>query len=100
MVCGNKPENGKDSQMMHWWSDKPIVARKFLNGNGAKGLTRRPMEGDTAARRRAGVQRLTKPKPMTYQLEGREVFLKSWMREICTSSFVRGLIVSSSRRWL
>jgi len=32
--------------MMYWWSDKFLVAKKFRNGNGAKELTRRPLEGD------------------------------------------------------
>jgi hypothetical protein len=100
-VCNHKPINGEEIQMVYWWSDKSIVAMKFLNGNGAKGLTREPLEGDTIARHRTGVQLSTKPKPMTYLLDGKEVFLKSWMRENCTSSSVRGFMVSSIYwRWL
>jgi hypothetical protein len=99
MVCGDKPAKGKDSQTMHWWSDKSIVAKKFLNGNGAKGLSRRPLARETTARRRAGEQWLTELKPETSQTAG-EVILKSRMRENLTYGSVRGLIVNSSRRWL
>ena len=35
-------EYGKVIQMTLWQSDKPIVAMKSLNGDGAKGLTGRP----------------------------------------------------------
>ena len=104
MVCGSKPEKGKDSQIMHWWSDKPIVAMKFPNGNGAKGFTRIPLERETAARHRAGRQCLTELKPDTSLIAG-EVILKSRMRENFTYGSVRGLIVSPDesnfrRRWL
>ena len=102
MVCGDKPAKGKDSQTMHWWSDKPIVAKKFPNGNGAKGLNRRPLERETTARRRTGEQWLTELKPETSQTAG-EVILKSRMRENFMYGSVRGLIVNSemtSRRWL
>ena len=100
-VCNYKLINGEDLQMIYWWSDKSIVAMKFLNGNGAKGLTRKPMGGDTTASLRTGFQLSTEPKPMTYLSYGKEVFLKSWMRENCTSSSVRGFMVSSNyRRWL
>ncbi|MFH0790110.1 MAG: hypothetical protein V2A64_00595 [Candidatus Omnitrophota bacterium] len=98
-VCNYKPVNGEDLQMIYWWSDKSIVARKFLNGNGAKGLTREPKEGDTTAEHSVGEGLSTKPKPMTYLSDGKEVFLKSWMRENCTSSSVRGFIVSSQVNW-
>ena len=101
-VCGNKPENGKDSQTMRWWSEKLIVAMKFPNGNGAKGLTRRPLERETTARHRTGEQWLTELKPKPSLTTG-EVMLKSRMRENLTYGSVRGLIVTSemtSRRWL
>ena len=101
-VCGNNPENGKDSQMMRWWSEKLIVAMKFPNGNGAKGLTRRPLERETTARRRTGKQWLTELKPETSLTAGK-VILKSRMRENFTYGSVRGLIVTpemTSRRWL
>ena len=98
-VCNHKPINGEDLQKIYWWSDKFIVAMKSRNGDGAKGLTRRPMEGDTTARFKTGVQLATEPKPMTCSSEGREVFLKSRVREIRKHGSERGFIVSS-RRWL
>ena len=85
--------------MIHWWSDKSIVAGKQGNACGAKGLTRRPLEGDTTARLGTGFQLVTEPKPMTCLSEGREVFLKSRVREIRKHGSERGFIVSS-RRWL
>jgi len=98
-VCNHKPINGEGLQMIYWWSDKSIVAMKFRNGNGAKGLTRIPMEGDTSATLRGGSQMATKPKPMTYSLEDREVFLKSRVRENLKHGSVRGLIVASQLNW-
>jgi len=102
MVCGDKSENGKDSQTMRWWSDKPTVAMKFLNGNGAKGLTAIPLERETSASHRTGEQTLTElnPGPLRIAMEG---ILKSRMRENFTYGSVRGFIVNSamtSRRWL
>ena len=80
MVCGDNPEKGKDSQLMHWWSDKPVVAMKFLNGNGAKGLTAIPLERETSASHRTGEQMETElnPKPLRIAMVG---ILKSRMRE-------------------
>jgi len=69
---------------------------KFRNGNGAKGLTRKPMERDTSAGHRTGEQMTTKLKPATYPVKGEEVFLKSRVREICKHGSVRGFMVSSS----
>jgi len=102
MVCGDNPEKGKDSQLMHWWSDKPVVAMKFLNGNGAKGLTAIPLERETSASHRTGEQMETElnPKPLRIAMVG---ILKSRMRENFTYGSVRGFIVNSaitSRRWL
>jgi hypothetical protein len=37
---------------------------------------------------------------ITYPLKGREVLLKSRMRENLKSGSVRGLIAASGRRWL
>jgi len=54
--------------MTLWQSDKPIVAMKQSNVCGAKGLTRRPLEGDTTARLGTEVRLSTKPKPVTYKL--------------------------------
>jgi hypothetical protein len=98
MVCENKPENGKYSQMKRWWSDKPIVARKFLNGNGAKGLTERILDEATTARLRTGEQLVIDLNPDTPSKTG-DAFLKSRVRENCKHGSVRGFVVSS-RRWL
>ena len=99
-VCNYKPENGEDLQEIYWWSDKFIVAEKFRNGNGAKGLTRKPLIGDSIAGHRAGLQLLIEPKSMTYSTEGREVFLKSRVRENCKHGSVMGFMVFTERRWL
>jgi len=103
-VCDNKPVNGKDTQTIYRWSDKPVVARKFRNGNGAKGLTGRMLEGETTARLRAGEQLSTEPNPETSSMAG-DAFLKSRVRENCTHGSVRGFIASPYenafiRRWL
>ena len=96
-----KPLEGKAGQMVLWESDQSIVVRKQGNACGAKGLAGRPVEGDTTSRLRTGQRLSTKPKPMTCSLEGKEVFLKSRMRENCKSGSVRGFIVDSLlRRWL
>ncbi len=103
-VCDSKPINGKDAQMIYRWSDKPIVAKKFRNGNGAKGLTGRPLEGDATARLRTGEQLPIDPNPETSSNEG-DVFLKSRVWENYKHGSVRGLVASPSednftRRWL
>jgi len=103
-ACDNKPINGKDAQMIYWWSDKPIVAMKFRNGNGAKGLTGRPLEEEATARLSAGEQLPIEPSPETSSMEG-DVFPKSRVRENRKHGSVRGLIASSDennfiRRWL
>ena len=103
-ACDNKPINGKDAQRIYRWSDKPIVAKKFRNGNGAKGLTERPLEGEVTARLRTGEQLLKEPNPETSSMEG-DVFPKSRVRENCKHGSVRGLVASPSgdnftRRWL
>jgi len=103
-VCDNKPINGKDAQMIYRWSDKLVVARKFRNRNGAKGLTGRPLEREATARLRAGEQLPIEPNPETSFMTG-DVFLKSRVRENCKHGSVRGFIVSSDesnfiRRWL
>ncbi len=103
-VCANKPINGKDAQTIYRWSDKPIVAMKFRNGNGAKGLTGRPLEEEAAARLSAGEQLPTDPNPETSSIEG-DVFPKSRVWENYKHGSVRGLVASPSednfiRRWL
>jgi hypothetical protein len=93
MAVAYKPEEGKAIQMALWQSDKPIVAMKSRNGDGAKGFT--------------GRGRTLKTKVRDYGLrvnfqhiEGEEAFLKSRVREICKHGSVRGFIVDSKRRWL
>jgi hypothetical protein len=68
-MCGGywffKSEEDEITQMTLWQSDKSIVALKSRNGDGAKGLTERPLEGDTTASLRPGERLSTKPNPMT-----------------------------------
>jgi hypothetical protein len=78
-------------------SDQLIVAMKFGNSDGAKGLAREPRGRDTFSGHRTGTRKSTKLDPMTYSMEGEEVLLKSRMREICTSGSVRGLVVDSGK---
>jgi len=93
--------NGKDSQIMHWESDRFIVVMKQVNACVAKGSTGRLLEGDTTDRLlRAGNQLSTKSNPVTYLLVDREVFLESRVRKICKYGSVRRFIVNSKRRWL
>jgi len=103
-ICDNKPINGKDAQTIYRWSDKPIVARKFRNGNGAKGLTGRPLERNATARLRTGEQLPIKPNPETSSMMG-DAFPKSRVRENRKHGSVRGFIASPDennfiRRWL
>jgi hypothetical protein len=77
---------------------------KFRNGNGAKGLTGRPLEEEATARLSAGEQLPIEPSPETSSMEG-DAFPKSRVRENRKHGSVRGLIASSDennfiRRWL
>jgi group II intron reverse transcriptase/maturase len=59
-------EYGKVIQMTLWQSDKPIVAMKSLNGDGAKGLTgMRWGDRDTTSALRGGQRLSTKLSPLT-----------------------------------
>ena len=90
---------GKESQMTHWESDKPIVAGKPPNRGGAKELTAMRWDlGETFARLRAGERMETKPKSLT-ACKG-DVLLKSRVRANFKHGSVRGFIVDSQRRWL
>ncbi len=97
-VCDDQPIDGEESQMVHWGSDQPIVVMKPRNGGGVKGLARKPLGRGHILRTQRRVKDINKTLPITYI--GREVFLNSRMREICTSGSVRGLTVASERRWL
>lgn len=104
-VCSNKPEKGKEPQMMFWESDRLIVVMKQCNACGAKGPAGEPWNGDTSSALRGGQREAAKPISVTHLLYGEEVFLKSRMREIRKSGSVRGFIVDSEgdnllRRWL
>jgi hypothetical protein len=55
---------------------------------------------DTSTAQRGGVKGGNKTVLITYPLKGREVLLKSRMRENLKSCSVRGLIAASGRRWL
>ena len=61
-----KPEQGKVIQMTLWQSDKPIVAMKSRNGDGAKGLTgMRWGDRDTTSALRGGYRLSTKLSSLT-----------------------------------
>ena len=90
-VCSAKSlNNGKAVQMASWESDQFIVALKQGNACGAKGLAGEPRSRDTSSGHRTGQRKSTKLNSMTHSTEGEEVYLKSRMREICTSGSVRG----------
>ncbi len=98
-VCDDKPNNGEESQMLHWESDQFIVAMKPRNGGGAKGLAGKPLERGHIVQTLIWGNDGNAIFSIISILSG-EVFLKSRMREICTSGSVRGFIVNSERRWL
>lgn len=77
--------------------DKSIVVRKFHNGNGAKGFTNRPKEGDTSSRHSTGAEMTTKPKPETYSTEDREVYLKKPCVGKSQARFCEGIYSVSSK---
>jgi len=91
--------NGKAVQMASWESDQLVVVLKQGNACGAKGLAGEPWSRGTSSGHRTGPRKSTKLYSMTYSTEGEEVFLKSRMREICTSGSVRGLVVNAARWW-
>lgn len=99
-VCDDKPINGKELQMMYWESDQLIVAMKPRNGGGAKGLAGKPLERGHIVQAQNWKNDVNKTLSIIPTMS-EEVYLKSRMREICTSGSVRGFIVSSNnRRWL
>jgi len=96
--------NGKILQTTLWGSDQLIVPKKQSNARGGKGLAVEPLgPGHISALK----GRLRMSKNWTHNLlrNGREVLLKSRMRENLKSGSVRGLIVATGqnnpkRRWL
>ena len=100
-VCYDKSGNDEELQMIHRESDKSIVAMKQSNVCGAKGLTGNRGTEETSSRFKTGKRKVTESESVTCLVRGKEVLLKSWMRENCTSSSVRGFVVSSNYwRWL
>ena len=83
-----------------WESDQLIVPKKRGNACGGKGLAGEPLgQGHIFCTQRQ-VKDVNKTGHITYPLKGREVLLKSRMRENLKSGSVRGLIAASGRRWL
>ena len=99
-VCNVKPINGKILQMTLWGSDQLIVPMKQGNAYGGKGLAVEPLGPGHIHRTKRRVKDGNKTGLITYPENGREVLLKSWMRENLKSGSVRGLIAASGRRWL
>ena len=99
-VCNVKPINGKILQMTLWGSDQLIVPMKQGNAYGGKGLAVEPLGQGHIHRTKRRVKDGNKTGLITYPENGREVLLKSWMRENLKSGSVRGLIAASGRRWL
>jgi hypothetical protein len=99
-VCAIKPINGKIVQTTLWESDQFIVPVKRGNARGGKGLTGEPLgQGHIFCTQRQ-VKDGNKTGLITYPESGRDVLLKSRMRENLKSGSVRGLIAASGRRWL
>ncbi len=99
-VCNVKPINGKILQMTLWGSDQLIVPMKQGNAYGGKGLAVEPLGPGHIHRTKRRVKDGNKTGLITYPKNGREVLLKSRMRENLKSGSVRGLIAASGRRWL
>jgi hypothetical protein len=87
-----KSKKDKAVQMALWQSDKPIVAMKSGNGDGAKGLTEMRWDlRDTSSRLRTGDKTLTKIKSSDLQDGLQGVSLKSRVKENFTHGSVRGI---------
>ena len=99
-VCAIKSINGKMVQTTLWESDQLIVPVKRGNACGGKGLAVEPLGRGHIHRTKRRVKDGNKTGLITYLENGREVFLKSRMREKLKSGSVRGLIAASGRRWL
>ena len=99
-VCPIKPINGKIVQTTLWESDQLIVPMKQGNAYGGKGLAVEPLGQGHIHRTKRRVKDGNKTGLITYPENGREVLLKSRMRENLKSGSVRGLIAASGRRWL
>ena len=99
-VCAIKPINGKIVQTTLWESDQPIVPVKRGNACGGQGLAVEPLGPGYIHRTKRRVKDGNKTGLLTYPEKGKEVLLKSQMRENAKSGSVRGLIAASERRWL
>jgi len=99
-VCDVKPINCKILQMTLWGSDQLIVPMKQGNAFGGKGLAVEPLGPGHIHRTKRWAKDGNKTGLITYRENGREVLLKSRMRENLKSGSVRGLIAASGRRWL
>ena len=86
--------NGKIVQMTLWESDQLIVPMRQGNACRGKGLAGKPLGQGNILRTLRRCKDDNKTIPMTYTTKGREVLLKSRMRENLKSGSVRGLIVT------
>ena len=94
------PCSGEIVQTALWESDQLIVPKKRGNACGGKGLAVEPLGQGHIYRTKRRVKDGNKTGLITYPVNGREVLLKSRMRENLKSGSVRGLIAASGRRWL
>jgi hypothetical protein len=97
-ICPIQPIDGKIVQMTLCESDHFIVPLK--RGNARGGLVVELMRQGQIHRTKKRVKDGNKTGFITYPVNGREVLLKSRMRENHRSGSVRGLITASGRRWL
>jgi hypothetical protein len=99
-VCVIKPIDGKIVQTTLWESDQLIVPVKRGNARRGKGLAVEPLGRGHIHCTKRQIKDGNKTGHITYSETGREVLLKSRMRENLKSGSVRGLIAASGRRWL
>jgi hypothetical protein len=92
-----KPIDGKILQTMLWELDPLIVSRKQGNVSGGNGLAGESLEEGHIFRINRRVKDGNKTGPITYLECGREVLLKSRMRENLTSGSVRWPIEASGQ---
>jgi hypothetical protein len=98
-VCPIKPVKGKIVQKTHWESVQLRVPLRRGNFHEGKGLAVEPLgQGHIFCIPRQ-IRDGNKTGLIT-PIKGREVLLKSLMRENFKSRSVRGLIAASGRRWL
>jgi hypothetical protein len=111
-VCAIKPIDGKILQTTIWelrsfliklfksLRGQLIVSLKRGNARGGKGLAVEPFGLRHIHRTKRWIKEGNKAGLITYPVNGREVLLKSPIRENLKPCSVMGLIAASRRRWL